>query len=48
MGMEIKDPASLPCVEEKTARSKYEALSPEDFLERAKNAERILENCRKN
>ena len=31
----------------KGVRQKYETLSPEVFLERVRNADRILENCRK-
>jgi hypothetical protein len=27
--------------------NKYAIMTPEDFLERARNADRILENCRK-
>jgi len=34
-------------VEMKSARRKYEAVPPEDFLELVRNADRILENCRK-
>jgi hypothetical protein len=33
--------------EQKNMRAKCMITSPEDFLERAKNADRILENCRK-
>ena len=35
------------CVGMRNTQHKYETLTPEDFLERAKNADRILENCRK-
>ena len=31
----------------KNVPRKYETLSPEVFLERVRNADRILENCRK-
>lgn len=34
-------------VDSKNMRPKYETLSPEAFLERIRNADRILENCRR-
>ncbi len=46
IGAALNDPEEF-YAGESALRPARETLTPEDFLERARNADRILENCRK-